>query len=208
MKRIFAFIVVLVMAVSMAGCSDAAKEVLNKDLSRGVVDGNTYTSEYIGFSFVKPDSWVYSTDEEINELMGASSDILNQSDYEAAVADLATVFDMMVVDYNTGNNINIVYENLTLSGSTEMTEDEYLEVSKTNLESVEDFTYTFGDVETVTLGGVEFRKLECDVNYMNLVDMKQVLYMHKIGNYMALINFTIVDGTDESVIEGYFSELK
>ena len=68
MKRIFAFIVVLVMAVSMAGCSDAAKEALNKDLSRGVVDGNTYTSEYIGFSFVKPDSWVYSTDEEINEL--------------------------------------------------------------------------------------------------------------------------------------------
>lgn len=208
MKRIFALVVVLVMTFSLVGCAEAAKDALNRDLSRGTVDGNTYSSEFLGISFVKPDSWVYSTDEEINEMMGVSNDITNRTDYEAAVADLLTVFDMMVIDYNSGNNVNVVFENLSLSNSTDITEDEYIEITKTNLQAVADLSYTFADVETVSLGGVEFKRLTCDVSYMELVSMKQVMYMKKIDNYMALISFTIVDGTDTSVIEGYFAENK
>ena len=213
MKRIFALVIVLVMALSMVGCSDKVtdilnKEILNKELTRGTVDGNVYTSEYIGLSFVKPDSWVYSTDEEINELMGATNDIMNRTDYEAAVADLATVFDMMVIDSATSNNVNIVYENLALSGSTDITMEEYLDITKKNFEAIPDFSYTFSDATNVTLGGVEFTKLECDLTYMELISMKQALYMKKVGNYMVLISFTIIDGTDESVIEGYFTEIK
>ncbi len=207
MKKIFALLLVLVLAVSLAGCN--AKEIINKSLSRGVVDGNVYTSEYIGVTFTKPDGWIYATDEEINELMGASAELLmGQSDYEAAVSDLFTVYDMMVTDPATNNNINIVYENLKLNASENMTAEEYIEIVKTNLTSATELSYSFGNIENVTLGGVEFAKLLCDVDYLGIISMKQIMYIKNIDGYMCGITVTIADGTDPSVIEGYFAPIE
>ncbi len=204
MKKIFALILVLVLTVSLAGCGK--EEPINKSLSKGVIDGNVYTNEYIGLTFTKPDSWIYSTDEEISEIMGATYDLVDSSDYEAAVSNLVSVFDMMARDPETGNNANIVFENLSLSSSEDITVDEYIEISKANLtEALADFSFTFDNTETVTLGGVEFTKLKCNATYMGVMNMNQFMYCTKLGKYMVVISVTIVDGSDPSVIEDYFA---
>ena len=206
MKKIFALLLVLGLSVSLAGCN--AKEVINKSLSRGVVDGNVYTSEYIGLTFTKPDTWVYATDEQMNELMGASAELMGQTDYEAAVSDLLSIYDMQVTDPATNNNINIVYENLKLNGNESMTEEQYIEFVKQNLGSIAELTYSFGEIENATLGGVEFKKILCDVDYSGIISMKQVMYIKNIDGFMCGITVTIADGTDPSVIEGYFAPIK
>ncbi len=206
MKKIITLVLVVVLAISICGCS--AKEIVNKDLSRGVVEENVYTNEYIGFTFTKPAEWVYATDDEINELMGASAEIMDQSDYEAAVSELLSVYDMMVTDPATNNNINVVYENLKLSGSVDMSEDEYLGYIKENLSAITELTYVFGEAEKATLGGVEFTKLPCDVDYMGVISMKQNLYVKNVDGFMCSITITVVDGSDFADIEGHFAPVK
>ncbi|MBQ8623538.1 MAG: hypothetical protein IJ424_04070 [Oscillospiraceae bacterium] len=208
MKRLFALLVVFIVAFSMVGCADTAKDIVNKTLTRGTFDGNVYTSEYVGIKFTKPDSWVFATEEEMNSLMDAGADVMDQSDYQKSLSEMLTVFDMMASDPETGNNINFVYENLKLSDSVDITEDEYIESFKTNLESIADISYTFGEVETVTLGGVEFIKLNCDAVYYQVVSMKQAVYLKKVGDYMVSITLTLVDGSDASNIEAYFSAIE
>ena len=61
----------IVMAVLLVGCNDEQGDGKGKkELSRGKIEESVYTNEYLGFKFTKPESWVFSTDEEIAEAVG------------------------------------------------------------------------------------------------------------------------------------------
>lgn len=197
MKKFLALLLAIVMLGALVSCGGA-------ELTRGVVEGDVYKNESLGLNFNKPSSWVYSTDEEIAESMGAAADILG-GDLKEALEKNPTIYDMMVVDSLTRTNINVGFENLSKTLSSNITVEQYIDSLKGQLSQVTEMTVTFHDeIEKVKLGETEFTKFVCDTK-MSGVKMTQVYYLRKIDNYMAFVIVTITRGYTVSDIEAMFS---
>lgn len=212
MKKVISLLLCAVMLVSFVGCAannatgDNSTDKGNNtkvELSRGKIEGDVYKSEYLGLEFTKPSSWVYSTDEEIAASMNLGADMLGDK-FKEAVEKNPSVYDMMVVDSLTRTNINISYENLAKSMSTNITEEQYIDAVKKQFASITSMSVKFSDkVEKVKLGEQEYTKITATTTASG-VSMTQVYYVRKIDKYMSLVIATIVSGYTASDIEAMF----
>ena len=200
MKRLVSLVLaVLMLAAVFAGC--AGKKV---EISRGTIDGEVYQSEYLGIKFTKPMGWVYSTDEEIAYAMGLGEEFL-EGDLKKSLDNSSAVYDMMVVDSVTRTNINIGFENLARSLSSNITEKQYVDAIKSQVSQLSGMTVTFSDeLTTVKLGEHEYTKATA-TTVASGVTMTQVYYLRKIDGYMSYIIVTIVSGYTAEDIEAMFS---
>lgn len=219
MKKWIACLLAAVMLLSLTACSDFiagiesgmqdaaqnAGEELNKSVTRGVVSGDKYTSAYSGLSFTKNANWRFLTDKELSDAMNAGSEILDQDSFEQALATMATVYDMMVMDDTTGNNVIVSYENLELSNSTSITLEAYMNAVEKQLTAQSGISVTIGEKKTVTLSGNSYYRTECTMVYSGIT-MSQFYYVRKLDKYMNGIIITVVDGTDISAIEAMFNK--
>ena len=217
MKKWIACLLAAVMLLSLTACSDFisgvqsgmqdavenAGEELNKTVTRGVVSGDTYTSAFSGLSFTKSANWRYLTDAELSDAMSAGAEIVDQGTFEQALATMVSVYDMMVMDDATGNNVIVSYENLELTNSTSITPEGYIEAVKQQLAGQTGFSATVGEVTTVTLSGNSYHRAECTMVYSGIT-MSQFYYVRKLDKYMNVVVVTIVDGTDVATIEAMF----
>ncbi len=218
MKKIIALIIASVMVLSFAACGakdvvdgvvndvvDNIVEEANKEITRGVINGNSYTSEYSGISFTKPDAWTYSSDEELAALISVSADQLNTTNFAKSVAEMGTVYDMMATDPATGSNVMVLYENLKITNAgNALSAKEYLDVLKTQLPTQSGMDYNFMAEETVTLNGNEYVKgtftLTVDTSIIS-----QVYYMRAIGDVMSVVIVTPVNGVTAEDVEAMFA---
>ena len=174
------------------------------EISRGKIKGNVYRNEFLGIEFTKPDSWVYATDEEIAETVNISVDWLLGEKFKDALENNPLVFDMLVVDQITGSNINIGFENLSKTLSTNITVEQYVEALKEQVAGVSTWTVTFSNtLEIKKLGNTEFTKFSAIVTVQD-VSMKQVYYLKKIDGYMCFITISIPRGYTIEQIEAMF----
>ena len=206
MKKLLSLVLAMLMLVTVfAGCSgtpntDDTKKV---ELSRGTVEGNVYKSEFLGLQFTKPEGWVYSTDEEIAFAMGLGKEFL-EGDLKKTLDNSASVYDMMVVDSITRTNMSIGFENLSKSFSSNMTEKQYVDTLKSQLQGLSGMTVTFSDeLTTVKLGEHDYTKAVA-TTVASGITMTQVYYLRKIDNYMAFAIVTIVSGYTAEDIEAMF----
>lgn len=88
---------------------EAVKDTLNSDISRGVITGNVYYSDFSDIGFNKPDDWVYYTDEQIADMMDIAQDSMDTDSFQDTANQLISVYDMAVVDNVNGTNVNISY---------------------------------------------------------------------------------------------------
>lgn len=186
-----------------AGDDTTVNSTEKVEFSRGTIDGDVYNNAFLGFKFTKPESWVYSTDEEIASAMGMGAEALGK-DYKELLESNAAVFDMMVVDSLTGSNINVTYENLSKSFSTNITVEQYIDAVEQQLSGLADATFDISDeFETVTLGANEYTRVIMETT-MYGIDMQEVYYLRKMDTYMSGIIVTIVDGYSIEDIEAMF----
>ncbi len=196
MKKLLALVLTACMLLCLASCG--AEKV-----QRGTIDGNVYKSEFSGITFTKPDSWVFASDEEIAETMNIGADMLDKNNFEKAVAEAATTFDMMVTDPATNSNVNISYENLEVTNNEDKTLEEYIDVALEQFKAQDIIEYEIGETEKVTLCGETYSRIITTASY-NGVEMTQVYYMRKIDNIIVNVIVTAVN-TELSEIESMFS---
>lgn len=208
MKRMLLMVMMICMLGGLIGCSAGGKdketEAPTKEISRGTVDGDVYTSEFIGISFTKPELWVYSTDEEIAAAMQVGAEILDVENFSAEAAKLSSVYDMMAKDLMTGNNINVTFENLKVSGSSNITVEQYIKVFEDlMIEQAAMMNYQFGEAEKCKLGEQDFYRVPAEGNYLS-IDFDQYIYIRKEGTYMIVITLSLFDGSDVATYEAMF----
>lgn len=175
-----------------------------KKLTRGTIDGNIYTNQYINFSFTKPDSWVYYSDEEIANLLSFSLELFTTNDFEKTLEDNMLLYDMMVYDPATLSNLSVSYENLAKTIGFTITEEQYIEAMKTQLANYSTMDVTFSDeIETVKIGNQDYKRIIC-TTVANNVTMTQVYYMAVVDKYMSLITVTLTDGCELADVEAMF----
>ena len=110
----------------------------------------------------------------------------------------------MVVDSLTSTNISVGYENLSKTFSSNITEKQYVESLKKQLENVSDMTVVFPDtLEKAMLGNTEFSKAVCTTTVYNTT-MNQIYYLRKVDGYMAYVIVTIPNGYTIAQIEAMF----
>ena len=199
MKKFLALLLTVVMLMALIGCSKGAEP------TRGTIEGDVYQNEYMGIKFTKPSSWVYSTDEEIATVMNLAADTFLDENLKKALENNPTIYDMMVVDTSTRTNINVGYENLKKTLSSNITVEQYVESFKKQIAEVDGMTVSVRDgLETVKLGETEFTKFICDTK-ANGVEMTQVYYLRKIDGYMTFMIATITSGYTVADIEAMFN---
>lgn len=200
MKKMIA----LVLCAALLVCTLAACGSKNDDgvkFSRGTVDGNTYTNTFAGLKFTAPEDWTFSTEEEIDAMMGLSMDEMDASTLEKKYAEMVTIYDM-VATAPDGVNVIIMYQNLGMvPGGSSMTEQDYADVFIEQLPSqVSDIT--IGEVYTTEMAGKTFTVIPASV-YDGL--MFQDYYLLKVDKYIAVICFTNVEEPAATGLADYFT---
>ena len=214
MKKLLAFVLCVVLTLSLCACnlSSVVDSVIDdvtensNPIVRGVITDNVYASTFTGLTFTKPESWVFATDEEIASALGLASSMFN-ADFAEIAESSGSLYDMMVSDSLTGTNINLGYENLALSNSTNVTEEQYIEALEQQLKGVSSMVVEFEDeITTVKLSGQDYVRVVANVTASG-IEMSQVYYLRKIDKFMNFVIVTLVSGYEISDIEAMFSTI-
>ena len=148
-KRTVALLLtVLTVALLLCACGGTS-------VKRGETTDDTYKNESLDMTFTKPDDWIFYTDKQLADLMNMSYDLFEDEDLIES-AKVTTVFEFMAIsrDTKSNNNVNMTLENLKPSKSTKISVEEYAEISRNTLrEQMPNANYTFGENDTVDLGG-------------------------------------------------------
>ncbi len=214
MKKIFAVVLTVILIFSFCSCEEfkkgfeegfnAALDKVNSSVKRGVIDGDVYESEFTSLKFTKPSDWVYYTDEQIASMLNLGAEELDQNLFEETVSKMQSVYDMMVVDYTSGTNVIIQYENLTISGSASISEENYFHAFEGVINDMEGNEIANSKLGEATLSGEKYLKAEYDL-IMAGVQSHQVMYIRKIGGYMAVVIATPCGDVTADNIEAMFS---
>lgn len=209
MKKILCVLLAAAMMLSFTGCnigslvssiveSSAAadNETVENDeptakFDAGSINGNVYSNDYLGLTFTAPEGWTYASDEEIAELMGTSLDIVTDDESAQELAAQATIYGMMANSADELNNVQVVFENMALSGG-KMTAAGYIKILSAQLDSLYGNmggTCTVGEAKTIQIGGKDYSYVDIAVDISG-VALEQSYACHRIDDYMVSIIVT------------------
>ena len=139
------------------------------EFTRGTVTNNTYESKYAGLGIELDDTWTFSSDEEINTLMGIAGDLSGDEQRKALIEALA-ITDMVAINPNAYSVVVTFEKNLpsvlkTISMDTVM--DNTIASTKSTYENL-GVTDTQIEKTTVNIQGEEFNAIRMKVNYMGV----------------------------------------
>ncbi len=170
-------------------------------ISRGVINGNTYTNSFAEISLTKPSSWIFATDEQIEERYGTALD--GFTDFEKEFVKNSTVYDMLVAS-PYGSNVSVAFEDLSVLGRQNVTIEKYCEASLNQLTSINSTNYTLINEGTLNLNGNVYNTIEVE-GEANGFTFGQKFLIRKKGKYIILICITAMPGADFAEIESMLS---
>ncbi|MCR4673266.1 MAG: hypothetical protein K5637_08590 [Lachnospiraceae bacterium] len=176
------------------------------DFEVGIITGQTYRNEFLGFAVDFPDNWIIADDDTMASVNGAVTEALNDEAAAAALENGKTFFDLYAEREDGYNTVNILYEKIEGVYGVAISEEGYAELSvdsvKKEMEAqgLVDVTCT---VDEVVFAGethaavVLYGKLYYDTT--SYVDLYEKLVCIKNGNYMCLTTIAayVEDNIDE-----------
>lgn len=199
-KKFITFAVLVLAAAILAGCSAKGGYV------PGVLEGDTYTNSYLGYSFTLPEGWSFATQEELDEMMVGADELIKEDMKEAyEYSKLATIYDMVAMD-GYGRNIMVMLDNLKMYlGGMNTDEAQYIDTLNSQLSGIsEEVVYqTVGYPYDISALGRQWKVLTVEaVDY----GFYQTYCVSKLDNYMVAVIITSDDVVDISDLSDYFSE--
>lgn len=165
------------------------------EFSKGVIsDTGVYTSEFAGFSFEPPSGWTVLTEEEITQMMEAGSSSIGE-DMESI--NLTTVYDYMAMNENGASNVMIMYEDTTVTNSSDITEEEYSDIVIEGLLEL-DMGYVKGETGSIKIGGNDCYTSAASIDLGESITLEQGYIYRKIGDHMLCICVTTSSGLSDS----------
>ena len=182
---------VLVILVLATACGPAVPEY-----KKGTITDTSYQSEWIGLAWTAPEGFVLATQEEMDAFMDASVDQVVQDEEMAESAKSAATYEMIAQAETGMPNIMVIVEKLAVPN---MKEEAYFEMFKTTMEANAasmGLTYTYGDLQEVTVGGQPFQMATSTVDVGGVTRLQEVYFQSK-GNYMIILTVSFDESTQE-----------
>ena len=167
-------------------------EVEAGDFTRGKWEENKYVNDFAKIKFNLPTGWLKATDEEIAKLMNVGVEALNE-DQQKLLEESGSnsVYGMVANDPASGASIMIIFEDTVLK----VTPEYYLSSVKKQLEEVESYYYTIGDITEKELAGTKYYSMDAEISG---TVVNQYYYVKTINNYVVTI---IITTTQEGQID-------
>lgn len=197
-KTVLAILVSATIVLGLTACG--AKE---EEFETGTWDGMAFTNTWANLKFTFPEGSTIATADEIKQVVGAGADALVNdgviNEAQAKAADFTSAYDFLVTLSDGTTNIQLFYENTTVSTLGKgATAEEYQDALKNQLTSMTDYGYEYVGTEKVDIGGQTFSKLTLSV--MNGALMQEYYTLAK-GKYMVNIIASYLPESADSVTE-------
>lgn len=162
------------------------------EFSMGKWNDSVYTNDFLRLKFNLPEGWIYSSDEEIAEMMNIGLELLNDDQKVAAeIAKLTSVYYMVASNPNTGDSVTILSEKPII----EVTAEYYINQLKTQLVAVESISYEIGETSKEKVGDNEYNTLLV-TGTMSGIEVAQKYYVYKMDKYFVCMIVTSTSGED------------
>lgn len=136
MKKRMVILMLLVLALVLAGCSGSGEPVSGSvsqnpgateapalteapaeeenELSLGRMEGGVYTNTYTGYGCTLDAAWAFYTAEELQELPANTAEIFEDSEYLDSDKLLTQISDMAAENVENLTTINVLYQKLSM----------------------------------------------------------------------------------------------
>ncbi|MGM9605230.1 MAG: hypothetical protein ACI3XG_09195 [Faecousia sp.] len=201
MKRAFTLILALAMVVTLAAISPAARA--EDDFGTGIVKNNVYWNETMEIGCALDENWYFYTQEEILQANGMTVDML-EGELAEIVKDGGSLTDMFAENQETGANVNVCFERLSLANSLIFDETTYLDASESMLKDafeqigIENVEIIQQDMEFM---GQEHRSLSISGS-ISTIPIFETMVVLKSGRNVTIVT---VFSLDEAEIAGVLS---
>lgn len=219
MKKAISMLLALAMALSLplaahcegtaGGTNDTALTTLSDGgLSAGVQTENSYWNDAMSIGCTFGSNWYFYTDEEIAEQNGLATGMLRE-DYAKLVEESGSMMDMLAVNTETGENVNITLQRLSLTDALVLDEQKYAEISAEPL--VEALEQTGLENVSTSVDEVEFlgEKHPC-VRVKALIqdmDFFETLVIVKTGRTVCVVTVAcFLEDTTKEVLANFYGE--
>ena len=207
MKRVSYLALALALVLSLTACSIGSKK-----FERGVVEGQTYTSQFLGLTCTAPAEYTYLNDQEIAQLNDLTADVVDSEELVKQMRESLEngnqVQDMYLMTADGLQTVNVMLVKVSAKGATvdmaafaDMGKDQvvsaYQSMGMTDVEASR---------ETVTFMGQQYEGICTSATYTD-VPVTTVQVCMQVGDYVCVITFTsyVEDHTPEMM--DFFSPL-
>ncbi len=210
MKKTISLLLAMLLLLAMPMAAFAEDD----SFAAGSIDENSYWNESLRLGCTLDDDWYFYTDEEILEVNGAAADLL-KDDLAEAVRESGQMMDMMAMNMETGDNVNINLERLSLANSLMIDEETYVELSMEQLPTaleqmgLSDVTIEAGTIE---FAGEEHACLRIS-GYMIIDGLEEPLSLYEtmaiVKNGRTIIVITACsywEDTTEDILAAFYRE--
>ena len=198
----------LVLALSLTACGAGSKK-----FERGVVDGQTYTSTFLGMSCTVPAEFSYLTDAEIADINNIAADTLSDTELAKQLQDNlengSQIQDMYAMTEGGLQTINVLLSKVSEKGAAvDMAAfaDLGMEQIKTAYQSM-GMTDVEASRETVTFMGQQYEGIRLTATYDGNAPVYCVQVYMQEGDYVCVVTFTSYIEDTTADMMGYFSPL-
>ena len=201
MKRVTFPAMLLVLALLLTACAAG-----QKSFQRGSVEGQTYTSDFLGLTCTAPETYSYLSDEEIAALNDIALDSMTDEALEAG----SQVQDMYLMTEDGRQWVSITVDKVT-DGKTAIDMDAFLTegiaqatAAYESIDGMEDVTSA---AQTTSFLGSEYSSILTTAVY-NGFPARSLQVCIPVEQYICVVTFTsyVEDHTDEMM--GFFSAIQ
>lgn len=206
-KRVSYLALALALVLSLTACSIGSKK-----FERGVVEGQTYTSQFLGLTCTAPAEYTYLNDQEIAQLNDLTADVVDSEELVKQMRESLEngnqVQDMYLMTADGLQTVNVMLVKVSAKGAAvdmaafaDMGKDQvvsaYQSMGMTDVEASR---------ETVTFMGQQYEGICTSATYTD-VPVTTVQVCMQVGDYVCVITFTsyVEDHTPEMM--DFFSPL-
>ena len=207
MKRVSYLALALALVLSLTACSFGSKK-----FERGVVEGQTYTSQFLGLTCTAPGEFTYLSDEEIAQRNHLAAEAVDSEELVKQMRESLEngnqVQDMYLMTADGLQTVNVMLVKVSAKGAAvdmaafaDMGKDQvvsaYQSMGMTDVEASR---------ETVTFMGQQYEGICTSATYTD-VPVTTVQVCMQVDNYVCVITFTsyVEDRTSEMM--DFFSPL-
>ena len=178
----------------------------------GIIDGLTFTNEFMEISCTLPEDWVYASEAEIAELNGVVLDMFEDSEQVAELMENSScIYDVVAYSGDGLCNFNLIAENMGLLYGVFIDEKDYAELTVEQVKSIYDsagYTNVQSEItEREIFGGTHVTIFTTSTmpEEQGGMDMYQLQILKKNGAFMGVLSIAsfVEDHTEE--IASWFS---
>lgn len=187
-------------------------QAIDADTALGTLSGSKYTNDFFGFSITFPKDWYIASRDDLIAINNLSADLINKESgnkIDLSAQQILPLFLSSTKDplKEPGSNpsINANAENLSAAAGTIKAPKDYINLFQQTVKS-QGFDMTFGEVQSITVDGVEFAKIDTVLN-MSGVKVTQTVFAAIKNGYALNCIMTYYSDNDKKTLEDIFNTL-